>query len=251
MPLKIVFANNKGGVGKTTSAINVAGFLALKGFRVLTIDLDPSANLTIGFGFQKSDMCGRLLLGEVDVEKAILKYSDNISVLPSSLELDSRIKDIEKNIPRTFEMLKMRLTGRIESSFDFVIIDTQPYAKSTASLNGMAYADYVIIPTEAAHYSIAGIAEMNRSIAQIRSDMLNPNLQLMGMLITFFENTRDCIKNENILRNTFNGTVFRSKIRKNTALAAAASEGRPISNKNSTGYWDYRDFTDEILKEVL
>lgn len=248
--IKIAFANNKGGVGKTTSAINLSGFLSRANFRVLVIDLDPSANLTIGFGFQKANMIGKLLMGEVGFNEAVMRYYENLDVLIASSELDFYMKEITRNKLRPFELLKFSLSGVVEDKYDFIIIDTQPNAKSTASLNALAYADYVIIPTEAEYFSVAGIAEMNTSIATVCSEMLNPNLKILGVLITFAERTRECIKNEQILRSLAGSMVFQTKIRKNTALAESASKGGPIADKNATGFWDYRDFTEELLNRI-
>lgn len=245
---KLVFANNKGGVGKTTSAINTGGMLAEAGYKVLLIDLDPQSNLTIGlagFGTGPENHIGKLLEGEMKASDVIVELTPNLHIIPASPELVASEREVDKKSLRKHEILRMRLNDT--NGYDFAILDTQPDIDALLTINGLVYADCVIIPTEPAHFSTAGISRLLLTIGQIRSESLNPFLQVLGYLITFMESTKICREYSGMLESLSPGQVFKTRIRKNTALAASAKKGKPIADRSSSGYLDYRSFSEELL----
>lgn len=248
---KIVFANNKGGVGKTASTLSVAGILADMGKRVLIFGMDPQSNLTMGlkaFGIAPVNYMGDLLEGKRTLDESIVALTDNLHHIPTSMELFDTAWNLERNSLRKYEMLRIKLNGI--SGYDFVLIDTQPDTQTVLSFNAFAYADYVIIPTVAEEYSSAGVPQVMRVLAEVREQCLNPHLDILGFLITFAEKTKICRESEELLREKYMDKVFATKIRRTVGLQSSAKKGLPISEKNQMGYWDYMAFTEEMLKKL-
>lgn len=251
IPCKIVIANNKGGVGKTTTAINLAGMLEATGEKVLVIDLDPQSNLTMGFagyGIQPVNHAGELMEGSRTVTDAIVELTPNLHIIPASHALVKSEMEVDKNCLRKHEVLRNKLSS--VQDYNFIILDTQPNLEALLTLNGLVYADYVIVPAEPEPFAGAGISQILPKVAQIRAECLNPFLRVMGYLVTKFGNTKVHRGYVNDYKSVFHGAVFTTMIRKNTALTESAKDGKPISQKRAFGYIDYSRLTEEVLERI-
>lgn len=256
MAIKIVIVNKKGGVGKTTTALNLSAFLSSKGEKVLAIDLDSQANLTIGFGINIDVLdlsISEVFSDEQTLENVIVHLSDKFSLVPSRPDLDSVIDSPKfAKVFKKYEVLRYKM-GAIEDSYDYIIMDTPPAVESVLTMNALAIADYAIIPILLDTLSLAGLRQVLDVITEVQKQFLNTHISVIGLLATFYQNTNDAKRHLNILENSrHHNLLFRSKIRKNVSLAASFSQGLPITlyDKNSIGYLDYMNFTDELIARL-
>jgi chromosome partitioning protein len=250
--MKKIFAisNHKGGVGKTTSTVNIGAALALKNFKVLLIDLDPQANLTQSLGVKNPEytiydyLRGTKNIFTMEVKK-------NLYVIPSTLDLSGAELELSSEPGR--EYILKEIINQIDPSFDYVLIDCPP-SLGLLTINALTAAHRVIIPLQAEFLPLKGLAKLDEVIKKIKS-RLNPNLDIGGVFFTQFDTrkvmNRDISQN---VKNFFGEKLFNTTISNNVALAEAPGDGKDIFlySKTSKGAEDYKKLCDEIIKlEVL
>jgi chromosome partitioning protein len=257
MAIKIVVANKKGGVGKTTCSINLAAFLSEMGKKTLLVDLDSQSNLAVSFKMNVDDHCPAIndvFLGRAQLDEVLTPISTNLSLVPSRKDLEHVINsgDFAK-IRKRDEVIKFRM-GKADEDFDWIIFDTQPAIESILTMNALATADYALIPLELGICSLYGLAQVMDVIAEVQNQWLNNNLRTIGFLINRFEKNDNDARHhlEILMQSKYAAYLFKTKIRKNAALKKSITAGVPINkyDLNSHGYRDYRDFTDELLERV-
>jgi chromosome partitioning protein len=256
VPTKVIaVANQKGGVGKTTTAVNVAACLAAAGQRVLLFDLDPQANATSGVGVEKAEGASayRVLLGEGSLTDKIKTTAfERLEIIPSEMDLcgaDVELARTDNYLQRLGAALKLlRETHR----FDVVLIDCPP-SLGILTLNAFAASDGLLIPLQCEYYALEGISMMNRVLSQLREAGVNPRLDIFGVVMTMFDG-RTKLANEVVdeVRNLLGVRVFETMIPRTTRLAEAPSFGKPIIHydKYSAGAAAYQLLTQEILQRL-
>jgi len=257
VPTKVIaVANQKGGVGKTTTSINLAACLAADGKRVLLFDLDPQANATSGVGLEKTEGASayRPLLGEgALIEKIRPTEFERLEVIPSEVDLcaaDIELSRMENHLFRVKENLQPIIDSQ---RFDFILIDCPP-SLGVLTLNAFAAADALLIPLQCEYYALEGISMINRILSQLRDGGTNPRLELIGVVMTMFDGrTKLSQQVVSEVREHFGDKVFETVIPRTTRLAEAPSFGKPIIHydKYSAGAAAYEVLTQEFLKRVL
>ena len=241
----IAISNHKGGVGKTTSTVNIGAGLALKKKKVLLIDLDPQSNLTQCLGISEIDKSiYGALRGEYDLP--IIEITDYLHVVPSVLDLASIEVELASKIAR--EVILKKLVDKLKSKYDYILIDCPP-SLGLITVNAFAAADEVYIPLQAQFLALHGLDKLTDIIALVREN-LNPNLSIGGVFITQYDNRK--ILNRDIaesVNNNFKGKIFKTLIRDNIALAEAPIQGKDIFSydSKSNGARDYESLINEIL----
>lgn len=256
VPTKVIaVANQKGGVGKTTTSINLAACLAAAGKRVLLFDLDPQANATSGVGLEKTEGASayRPLLGEgVLLDKIKPTAFERLEVIPSEVDLcaaDIELSRMENHLFRVSQNLQPIVDSQ---RFDFILIDCPP-SLGVLTLNAFAAADSLLVPLQCEYYALEGISMINRILRQLREGGTNPRLELIGVLMTMFDGrTRLSQQVVSEVREHFGDKVFETLIPRTTRLAEAPSFGKPIIHydKHSAGAAAYEVFAQEFLKRV-
>jgi len=246
----ITVCNQKGGTGKTTSAINIAVFLAVAGKKVMLIDLDPQANATSGSGINKHNVVKstyHVLLEELDI-KDVLQASavPNLLIAPSNLDLTGAEVELVGSLGREYRL--KRALEKIKNEFDFFIIDSPP-SLGLLTINGLCAADSVLIPVQCEYYALEGLTQLHNTVKLVR-DNINPRLTIEGVLLTmadFRTNlTKEVIQE---VRNHFKDKVYNTVIPRNIRLTEAPSFGKPIFlyDKDSLGAQKYQELCREIL----
>jgi chromosome partitioning protein len=256
VPTKIIaVANQKGGVGKTTTAVNLSACLAATGQRVLLFDLDPQANATSGLGVEKTEggSAYRVLLGEGGLLDKIKPTAyERLEIVPSEVDLcgaDVELVRSENHLQRVSQSLQpVRESGR----FDVVLVDCPP-SLGVLTLNAFAAADGVLVPLQCEYYALEGISMMNRVLTQLREAGVNPRLEILGVVMTMFD-ARTKLSNEvvNEVRSLLGERVFQTVIPRSTKLAEAPSFGKPIIDydKYSASAAAYEVLAQELLKRL-
>lgn len=248
----IAFVNQKGGVGKTTTTINVARYLADFGRKVLLIDLDPQANASSGIGVDprslERTLYHALLLGEKLENVVLATPVENQHLLPSSQDLAGA--EVEMMGIENREYLLSRLIGRLHQYYDYILIDSPP-SLGLLTINGLTASDAVIVPVQTEYYALEGLSQLLSTIDLVR-DRLQPNLKIMGAILTLYDRrnrlARQVVQEVN---QHFPGYVFRSVIPRSVRLAEAPSYGKSILDFDafSKGARSYKAIAREIIEK--
>ena len=249
MAKTIAIANQKGGVGKTTTAINLAASLAKLDQRVLLIDIDPQANATSGVGVRRTNAQRTtyqvLVLGEA-IKNAIVSTEFSFQVVPSDRNLaGAEVEMVE--LPNR-ELLLRDAMVPIRDLYDFIILDCPP-ALNLLTLNGLAAADSLLVPIQCEYYALEGVSDLFNTLARIRQ-LLNPHLKIEGLLLTMYDaSTKLSAAVAADLRGFYSTLVFRTTIPRNVRLAEAPSYGKPVIyyEPRSRGAEAYFQLAEEVL----
>ncbi|MDR0777136.1 MAG: AAA family ATPase [Azonexus sp.] len=248
----LAITNQKGGVGKTTTAVNLAASLAVEGQRVLLIDMDPQGNATTGSGITKKEALPtvyQLLIGAASLDEVCLPTDFAFDILPANRELaGAEVELIE------LEQREYRLKNALQNNrerYDFVLIDCPP-ALNMLTVNGLVAADSVLIPMQCEYYALEGLSDLVETLRKVRAH-LNSRLEIEGLLRTMY-NSQSTLTQQvsNELESHFGNKVYQTIVPRNVRLAEAPSYGKPVIafDKSSKGAQAYSALAKEILERV-
>ena len=248
----IAFVNQKGGVGKTTSAVNLAAAVAAKGYKVLLADIDPQGNTTSGLGVNKREIkfsSYDVIINSVQIEKIMIKTEfSNLWLLPSSMNLAGAELELVDMAHREAK-LKNSL-ALVKGMFDFIFLDCPP-SLGLITLNGLCAADTVLVPIQCEYYALEGLSQLISTIRQVKR-LYNPHIDMEGVLLTMFDgrlNLTHQVVDE--LKRFFPQKVYSTVIPRNVKLSEAPSFGLPILyyDRKSKGSEAYNELADEFLNK--
>ena len=248
----ISFSNQKGGVGKTTTCVNMAAYLAAAGKRVLLVDLDPQGNATTGLGFSISSLkksVYNVLIDDEDAKENILPTElDNLFLLPANIDLAGA--EVELVYKQRREKVLKEALDKIKNLYDFILIDCPP-SLGLITINALAAADSAIIPIQSEYYALEGLSQLMNSIALVRQH-LNKNLQIEGVVLTMYDG-RSLISKQIAaeIKKFFTKKLYEIVIPRNVRLSEAPSHGKPIllHDPKCNGAKAYRALTEEFLSK--
>ncbi|MBQ8140525.1 MAG: ParA family protein [Clostridia bacterium] len=249
----ISFANQKGGVGKTTSCVNVAASLGMLGFKVMIIDLDPQGNTTSGVGIAKKGLKGgtrELLSGKMSAEEVIIETPfQNLSVIPTNTALSSAEFDLFE-FDETEKRMKIALEP-VKDKFDYILIDCPP-SLGMLTINAFTASDAVVVPMQCEFYALEGLSQLMVTINRIKR-LYNPELNVCGILITMY-NGRLLLSMQVMaeLQKHYSDKLFETKISRNVKLTEAPGFGKPVfyHDKNSKGAKEYVEVAKELSTRI-
>jgi chromosome partitioning protein len=251
LPAILAVANQKGGVGKTTTAVNLGAALAELGYRVLVVDLDPQGNATTGLGINGRNLESSVydvIMNDVGIEDCVEPTSlKNLFVVPATIDLAGA--EIEL-VPAFSRELKLRRAlDDVRDDYDFTLIDCPP-SLGLLTVNGLAAADAVLVPIQCEYYALEGLGQLLRNVALVRSN-LNPTLDVGGIVLTMYDaRTKLADQVEQEVRDHFGAKVYRSVVPRTVRLSEAPSFGQPIIvfDPTSRGAIAYRELAKEVSR---